>query len=140
MTTHRWDNRCADMELDRLQRGFTGYDHANFGRVLLMGFGTVVKDIHIESGSLLASSKVEPIENSAHRWEGQISVGGASAGVKNPVRYAVSELFGRSPLYGGPPAHDYFRNLHHIDNDLMGPVSSFISRGRRTPHPEGPLR
>jgi hypothetical protein len=137
MTHYEWDTSCADVELARLQRGFTGYDNLNFARVLLTAFGRVVKDIHIETGSLLSSATVDPIDTTPQRWSGQISVGGASAGVNNPVRYAASEFFGTSPRHGGPPSHNFYRNLEHIDDDFAGPVSSFISRGRRTPHPEG---
>lgn len=140
MTEYTWDTRCADLELDRLQAGFTGYDHANFSRIFLIAFQRSVKDIHIESGSLLSSGKAEPLVSDHVQWSAQISYGGTSAGVNNPVRYAASELFGTSPKYGGPPAHNYFRNTRYVDDDMIGPVSSFISRGRRTPHPEGPAR
>jgi len=133
---YEWDIRCADMELRRLEEGFTGYDFTNFARILLQGFQRVVSDIHIETGSLLSSSRVEVLDSTPGRWEGEIKVGGDSAGVNNPVRYAASELFGTSPKHGGPPSHDYLRHLDHIDEDLLGPATSFISRGRRTPHPE----
>lgn len=139
MTKYEWDTRCADLELFRLEQGFTNYDHVNFARILLTGYTRVVKDIHIETGSLLSSSRVDPLESSPDRWSGEISVGGFSGGVNNPVRYAASEFFGTSPKHGGPPSHDYYRNLRHIDDDFMGPVTSFFSRGRRTPHPEGPI-
>lgn len=136
MSDYSWDIRCADLELDRLQHGFTGYDHANFARVLLSNFTQTVQAIHIETGSLLASSRVDLRHSDHERWEAQMRYGGASAGVKPVVRYAVSELFGRSPKHGGPPSHDYLRFTKHIDDDFVGPVSSFISRGRQTPHPE----
>lgn len=136
MTSYEWDTSCADLELRRLQDGFTGYDHANFSRVIIAAFTRTVKDVHIETGSLLASGRVEATDSTGDRWEGEISYGGRSAGVKNPVRYAASELFGTSPRHGGPPSHDYLRNVEHIDDDMIGPLTSFFSRGRRTPHPE----
>lgn len=140
MTGYEWDTRCADLELERLGDGFTSYDHANFARVLLMHYVRTVQAVHVETGSLLSSGKAEPLHSDHERWEAQISYGGASAGVKPVVRYAASELFGRSPKYGGPPAHNYLRSTEHIDDDYLGPISSFFSRGRRTPHPEGPIR
>ncbi len=140
MTSYDWDIRCADVELSRLEQGFTGYDHANFARVFLNAYQRTIRDVHIETGSLLASGKAEPLVSSNERWEAQISYGGASAGVNAVVRYAASELFGSSARYGGPPSHDYLRSAAHIDEELAGPVSSFISRGRRTPHPEGTQR
>lgn len=136
MTGYSWDVRCADLELTRLQDGFTGYDHLNFARILIAGYARAQADVHIETGSLRGSMHAEVSESSPQRWDAELSAGGESAGVKNPVRYAASEYFGDSPRYGGAPAHNYFRNLEHIDDDYMGPVSSFISRGRRTPHPE----
>lgn len=129
-----WDIRCADLELRRLQDGFTSYDHHNFAAVLMRNFLATQAAVHIETGSLRASANSDVERSTDTRWEGSISYGGASGGVKNPVRYAASELFGSSPRYGGD--HDYLRPTQHIDEELMGPVSSFISRGRRTPHPE----
>lgn len=152
MTEYRWDIRCADVEFERIERGFTGHDNANFARVLLAGYARVVRDIHIETGSLLASAKVEPIESIPERWSGQISVGGASAGVNPVVRYAASEFYGSSLRHGGEPQHSFFKSLGWtklgygpfagptIDEDMMGPASSFLSRGRNTPHPEWPQR
>lgn len=146
MTDFEWDIRCADVELLRLQEGFTRYDGMNFGRVLIEGYGRVVKDIHRDTGSLAQSAKFDVDTSSSERWEGHISVGGESSGVKNPVRYAASEFFGSSPKYGGPPSHSYFKSLgwslhgttdgRNIGDDMMGPAASFISRGRNTPHPE----
>lgn len=132
-----WDTSCADVELARLEHGFTGYDHANFSRILLIAFARTVQDVHIETGSLLSSGRVDPIDSTGERWSGEISYGGTSAGVNNPVRYAVSEFFGRSPKHGGWPNHNYFRHTDNIDDDMVNVVGSFISRGRRTPHPEG---
>lgn len=154
MTSYEWDIRCPEVEFDRLAGGFTAYDFTNFTRVLLMGFQRVVKDIHIESGSLLSSSKVEPVESTPQVWSGEISVGGSSAGVKPVVRYAASEFFGESPRHGGPPSHSFYRGVGWVPDkfggsaagsgdlgeDMMGPASSFLSRGRRTPHPEGQVR
>ncbi len=137
MTEYEWDIRCADMELRRLQDGFTGYDQVNFARVLLRNFGRVVQDVHIETGSLLGSIKVDVDSSGDDKWEGHISAGGSTAGVKNPVKYAVEEMRGKSLKHGGPPNHDYMRHTKDIDEEMMGPFGSFFSRGRRTPHPEG---
>lgn len=132
--TAEWDIRCADLELRRLQEGFTGYDHANFASVLLRNYLQTQAIVHIETGSLRASGEVDIDHSTNERWEGHLAYGGVSTGIKNPVRYAASELFGRSARYGGD--HNYLRPTEHIDDELIGPVTSFISRGRRTPHPE----
>ena len=140
MTGYEWDTGCADLELARLQRGFTGADHASFARIFLTHYVRTVANIHIETGSLLSSARADLLHSDDEHWAAQMSYGGRSAGVKNPVRYAVSELFGTSPKHGGPPSHDYLRTTAHVDDDFVGPVTSFFSRGRRTPHPEGPIR
>src|SRR4051812_6142527 len=128
MTTFEWDTKCADLELARLQHGFTTTDHANFSRVLLAGYARTVKDVHIETGSLLASGRVDALDATGNRWSGEIRYGGLSAGIKNPVRYAAAELFSNSPRYGGQ--HNYLRGVDHIEDDYIGPVTSFFSRGR----------
>jgi hypothetical protein len=131
------DIRCSDWELRRLQDGFTAEDHLNFTSVLLRNYVKSYQDIHVETGSLRGSGEAEVDRTGDYVWEGHISYGGASLGVKNPVRYAVSELFGTSPRYGGPPSHDYLKYTQHIDDELIGPITTFTFRGHRTPHPEG---
>lgn len=136
-TRYEWDVSCADLELRRLSDGFTGYDHVNFARVLAMGYARVQADVHIETGSLRGSIDMDVSSATGERWVGEIDAGGASVGVKNPVRYAASEYFGTSPRYGGPPSHNYFRNVEQtMPDDIQSVVASFVSRGRRTPHPE----
>ncbi len=148
MTEYRWDTRCADLELNRLRDGFTTYDHVNFTRVLLENFARTQVYVHFQTGSLRGSGKVDVGRSTSRRWEGEISYGGASSGIKNPVRYAVAERFASHrrayiqqeslDTYGARAAgdHNFMRPTAHIDDELIGPVSSFISRGRRTPHPE----
>lgn len=165
MTSYEWDNSCADLELARLESGFTGYDHANFARVLLQGYLRVQSDIHVQTGRLRSSARAHVEVSESDRWEGEISVGGMG------IRYAASEFFGYAPKHGGYPSHAFYRRVgwqptprfgedDHGDGvpwsqnpigsvesssgvpiweDMQGPVTSFISRGRRTPHPEGPI-
>lgn len=160
MTDYEWDTRCADLELRRLQHGFTEYDHTNFAAVLMTAYARVSADVHVDTGRLRESGSAEVTRSAAHRWSGEISFGGAG------VRWAASEFFGTAPAHGGYPSHSYFRRVGWqptprmggdeggvpwsqqpignvssgqgvpIEDDMMGPVTSFISRGRRTPHPE----
>lgn len=134
---YQWDVKCANVELKRLQDGFTDYDHFNFAAVLARNFMATQAIVHIETGSLHNSGQAEVTRSGKRRWEGEIRYGGISGGVNNPVRYAASELFGRSLRYGGD--HNYLRPTQHIDDEMVGPVASFISRGRRTPHPHRTL-
>jgi hypothetical protein len=162
-TGYEWDTRCANLELSRLQLGFTQYDFINFSRVLFMGFARAEADVHIETGRLAASGHAKINESTADRWSAEISFGGGQ------VKWAASEFFGYADAHGGYPSHQYFRKLGWlpnprfgvdgngnvpwvqspmrdvpggtgqgvpIDEDMLGPATSFFSRGRRTPHPE----
>lgn len=157
MTTYEWDAGCADLELARLERGFTGYDHVNFARVLTQGALRVEADIHVESGRLRSSAHSTVERSGSFEWEGDISVG-------DGLPYAASEFFGYSPKHGGYPSHAFMRRVGWqptprfdgewsqqpvgnvpsaqgvpIEDDMIGPVASFLSRGRNTPHPEGTI-
>lgn len=134
MSTYHWDTTCADLELRRLHDGFTMYDHHNFGAVLFKNFAQTQIDVHVITDSLRQSGRADVTRSGRRRWVGEIIYGGFSSGVKNPVAYAAAELFSNSPRYGGQ--HDFMRSTRFIDDEMIGPVSSFISRGRRTPHPE----
>lgn len=137
MTQIDVDTRCSDWELRRLQDGFTTEDHMNFAAILFTNFVKTDQAVHVETGSLRGSGTAEVDHSGGDYWEGHIAYGGASFGVKPNVRYAVAELFGTSPKHGGPPAHDFMRHTRYIDDELMGPVTTFFARGIRTPHPEG---
>lgn len=153
MSKYEWDTRCADLELRRLQHGFTGEDHAAFTAVMLAAFTRVQNAVHIESGRLRASGRSDVTRSSARRWDGNMSFGGGD------VRWAASEFFGYSPKHGGYPSHSYFREagwqptprpsgggaksllpardvpgLHGVQDEMVIPVGEFISRGRITPH------
>lgn len=48
--------------------------------------------VHVDTASLKMSGRVESgYSRATNRWTGEISYGGPSAGVHNPVRYAVYE-------------------------------------------------
>ncbi len=148
MTSFEWDTRCADVELGRLREGFTTYDHANFSRVLLENFARTQVYVHVITGSLKGSGVADVQRATNRRFQAEIRYGGTSTGVKNPVRYAPAEMFSGAPIayvqqrsletYGPRAAgdHNFMRPTQFIDDELIGPVSSFISRGRRTRHPE----
>lgn len=146
---YEWDTSCADLELGRLERGFTTEDLVAMAGIMAMAHQTVVNDIHVETGSLRESAKLDIEHSGSERFDAQISVGGASAGVKNPVAYAASEFFGTSPRHGGPPSHSFFKRIGWapeefggstqgvaIEDDMLAPVNAFFQRGVNTPHPE----
>ncbi len=128
------DTTCADMELDRLQRGFTTEDHFNFASVLFTNYVQTQEDAHVITGSLRGSGIAEVDVARDSRWEGNISYGGASYGPRNPVKYAVYEIFKQRDLQYD---HYLFRRTDHIDDEYVGPLTTFLARGRKLPHPEG---
>lgn len=138
MTEYQWDERCADLELSRLQRGFTGLDHTAFGTVLLGGFLDTQAAIHVETGTLRASGRADVGTTNSSHWEGEIGYGGAfRVGNKVAGNYAWSEYFGRSPRYGGPPSHNWMLSTVGIEDPLTEAAEAFFDRGHFTPHPEG---
>lgn len=127
------DIRCADLELRRLGDGFAGVDLLAFAGVLVGNFLATQGAVHQITGSLARSGRAAVTDSSGSGWEGEIRYGGEST-PKN-VGYAVAELYGRSPKYGGD--HDYLRPAHNIDGELVDKVADFVDRGHFTPHPEG---
>lgn len=139
MSSYRWDTRCADLELARLERGFTGNDIAALGGVLLAAFVETQTEIHVETGRLKASGEAKLLHSGSHAWSGEISYGGNfSYGGKRAGRYAASEYFGTSPRYGGPPNHNWMRHAEgDVGGDMEAVVDAYFNRGHLTPHPEG---
>lgn len=121
---------CADLELDRLGRGFTNRDHFAFASMLFDDFLITQRDVHVDTRSLQPSGEVVVTETRDDRWGGEIRYGGATTGPKNPVKYAQYEFF-----RGG--RHDFFRNVYNPDHTYVQAAAGFFSRGRTTPHPHG---
>lgn len=96
----------VNRELDRLERA---PERAKFhlDRVLARGFTATQGAVHIITGSLKMSGKME---SELHRdyWEGTISYGGVSLGVNNPVTYAIYEK-------ARDGDHDFFSPLKALD-------------------------
>ena len=62
----------------------------NLNKVLSIGFAKTQGAVHLKSGSLKKSGKKSSLwwDNA---WHGEISYGGVSLGVNNPVTYAIYE-------------------------------------------------
>lgn len=71
--------------------------------VLTAGYVGTQELVHIRTGSLKSSGK-EKTSSGKRQWQGEIRYGGPSAGINNPVRYAIYEK-----ARGG--AHDFMHNL-----------------------------
>lgn len=158
MTEYQWDTSCADLELRRLEHGYTEQDHLGFARILVEGFAKAQADVHVQTGRLRSSGRAEIDSSTSEGWSGEIRFGGGT------VRWAASEFFGYADKHGGYPSHQYFKKLGWLPNersvgaedgvpwaqspardvpgsegiqdDMMGPVTGFFDRGQHTPHPE----
>ncbi len=62
-----------------------------FEAILTTQFQITQKAVHIQTGSLKSSGKIDS-DRDNNSWKGQFSYGGISSGVHNPVRYAIHEL------------------------------------------------
>ena len=98
------DYAAIDAHFDLLSNAPTPKGVAALEAVLNAGLGSVQAATHIDTGSLKSSEKAESERVPPHSWEGTITAGGPSAGVNNPVDYAIYEK-----RRGG--AHDFFEPL-----------------------------
>lgn len=79
-----------DHEIDRIGNMPTLEMKAELALVLEFGLFSTQAEVHVETGSLKSSGK-EDFETKKRRWTGTITYGGPSAGVNNPVKYAIYE-------------------------------------------------
>lgn len=99
------DYSDLDKEIDRIERMPSRKMIASLDAVLDVGFAEVVANTDVITGSLKSSAKKDSGANAAkQQWEGSIQMGGPSAGVNNPVDYAIYEK-----ARGGE--HDFFKGL-----------------------------
>ena len=109
-----------DAELDRVESlpGFKGKKILD--AVLDLAFLTTQEAVHVETESLKLSGKSKSdVDHIFRNWEGEITYGGPSTGVNNPVDYAIYEK-ARGTHWAGPSSvkgdHDFMRPL-----DSFGP-------------------
>jgi hypothetical protein len=89
-------------ELHRLESMPNFRARSTLDAILLEQFVMTQKDTHVITGSLLSSGK-QSSSVKGKTWYGEISYGGASAGVNGAVSYAIYER-----QRGG--THDFFRS------------------------------
>lgn len=104
-------------ELDRLERAPKKAAMYLDG-VLHSGFAATQASVHVITGSLKSSGKASTTFD-GNDWEGEISYGGASLGVNNPVTYAIYEK-ARGAHWAGPSSakgsHDFMAPLSQLDS------------------------
>lgn len=81
--------RAIERELDRLEKAPTKASKY-LDSVLYTGFAQTQAMVHIQTGSLKSSGKATT-EFDGKTWRGEITYGGVSLGVNNPVTYAIYE-------------------------------------------------
>lgn len=91
----------VEKELDRLSVMPSPKATALLSSVLAHGFALTQAAVHVQTGSLKSSAKMnEDISYQDSKWEGSVRYGGPSMGINNPVDYAIYEQ-----RRGGP--HDF---------------------------------
>lgn len=79
-----------EKEIDRLVAGPTTADLLKFETVLASQFRATQIAVHKITFSLMLSGKVAS-NMSNNKWEGEITYGGSTTGIHNPVDYAEYE-------------------------------------------------
>lgn len=101
------DYKGLEADLDRIGSMPTPKSLAGLDSVLSAGFAMTQAAVHIDTTSLKQSGKKSSTtDQSKAQWEGVIRYGGPSAGVNNPVDYAIYEKrrAGDHDFFSGLPA------------------------------------
>jgi len=105
-------------ELDRLEKA-PMRAKLYLDAVLDTGFKSTQAAVHVITGSLKASGK-HSSEMRGDTWEGEISYGGISLGVNNPVTYAIYEK-------ARDADHDFFAPLQALDSLYVKAILKALS-------------
>lgn len=111
MIVIKGDYSGIERDLNHLDRQPDSKMKSLLDAVLNAGYVGTQTLVHIETGSLKSSGK-EKTSSSKRQWKGEIRYGGPSAGVHNPVRYAIYEK-----ARGG--AHDFMGNLNLTHSEFV---------------------
>lgn len=119
MVRYYVDVSDLDEELDRLERGPGAADLLRLEAVLTQLFQTTQQAVHVRTGSLRGSGRV----NSRFRqgvWHGEIKYGGPAPGeVHDPVRYARLEQ-----RRGG--LHDFLLPIADADEGYVRAMIAYL--------------
>lgn len=83
------DYRSLSKELNRLSK-VPAITAKKMDAAFYKGYGATQGLVHVVTGSLKSSGKAST-EFDGEDWKGEISYGGVSLGVNNPVTYAIYE-------------------------------------------------
>lgn len=127
----------AERELDRLVDGFDADNIAEFDVVLAEQFTGTQRQVHLVTGSLRASGRMDST-SSRKKWEGEISYGGESGGFPNdPVDYAEYEYKKDGSCPGGNHdaaypyvcpggTHNFLAPAEETDTEYREPIMQFL--------------
>lgn len=120
------DDKEVRDELTRLIKGPTARTFGEFERIFAEAFSVVYEDVHIETGSLFSTGKVDTFMEDPYSWEGTIRYGGPAPGMlRDPVYYGIYEL-----ARGG--SHFFFRGAHEIvPHDMVSTILEFYADGKK---------
>jgi hypothetical protein len=113
-------------ELDRIAKGPGPYTYMSFEDAFSEAFNIVHEDIHIETGSLFSTGKLDTRFEGDFVWEGTIRFGGAAPGMpRDPAYYGVYEL-----ARGGD--HFFFEAAHRIiPKDMVSFTLQWMGDGEK---------
>jgi len=105
-------------EVNRLANGLSLEDIAEFERVLTEQFRATQAAVHVITRSLKSSGKLSSDAGQTY-WEGEISYGGPSQGIHNPVDYAEYE---RERGLN----HDFLRPAEALGHEYIAAMNKFL--------------
>jgi len=111
----------VEKELDRIIDGPGVADVVEFESVLASQFQITQQIVHIITGSLKGSGKISSVLEE-NKWEGQITYGGPSVGIHNPVKYAHYEQ-------ERDGAHDFMEPIYSLDGRYGDAVEDWLKGG-----------
>jgi hypothetical protein len=105
-------------EIDRLSEGLSLEDRMRFEAILVRQFQATQAAVHVITRSLKTSGKFNS-EGDSNSWKGEITYGGRSKGIHNPVDYAEYER-----ERGG--AHDFLRPAQAMEAAYEAAIREFL--------------
>jgi hypothetical protein len=107
-----------EKEVDRLADGPTAQDLLHFENILQIQFIATQYKVHKITRSLQLSGKVDS-KHENDKWEGEITYGGPSAGVNNPVDYAEYER-------ERDGSHDFLKATEEFESGYVHAMKAFF--------------
>jgi hypothetical protein len=116
----RVETELDDMyyEVDRLSRGPAYSDLLDFEIVLQDQFQASQRAVHVQTRSLKMSGK-SSFNSTKDKWEGEITYGGPSGGIFDPVDYAEYER-----ERGG--LHDFLAPVERLSREYIAAMRKFL--------------